>query len=314
MHARLARLLVPALVLFLLPACDFLTGGGGGGGGGGGTIDFVKGLVHVRKDDRNLYIADERDYSKVQQLTGGGGIHTPALSADGKVVAFVARSGTDSAIATIPARGGDFTQVFKATSTVRNVRSPVFTPDGARIVFAYDEGASAVIGIVNLDGSGFEKVAGGVISYQSPSFLPDGSLLVAAGSPGSGFTQVERIDLGNRTASNIASTLGNDAQQITSRIVASPDGKLAAFDGRLGSGSSRIFVMDLTTKVVTQLTDYPSEPNAVDSAPTWVGNTSVAFSSTTGGADQVYVLAADGVKTSGGLTLPKAIEPWYGPN
>ena len=313
MNTRHARLLVAATALVILPACDFLTGGGGGGGGGGGNIDFVKGIVHVRKDDRNLYIADEKDYSRVQQLTGGGGVFTPSLSADGKVVAFVARSGTESAIATIPARGGDFAQVFKATTTVRNVRSPIFTPDGTRIVFAYDEGASAVIGIVNLDGSGFEKVAGGTISYQSPSFLPDGSLLVAAGSPGSGFTQVERIDLTNMTASNVASTLGNDAQQITSRIVASPDGKFAAFDGRLGSGSSRIFVMDLTTKVVTQLTDYPSEPNAVDSSPAWVGNGSVAFSSTTGGADQVYVLPADSVKTSGGLTLPKAIEPWFGP-
>jgi hypothetical protein len=45
-----------------------------------------------------------------------------------------------------------------------------------------------------------------------------------------------------------------------------------------------------------------------------VGSANLAFSSTTGGADQVYVLPADSVKTSGGLTLPKAIEPWDGPN
>jgi hypothetical protein len=58
---------------------------------------------------------------------------------------------------------------------------------------------------------------------------------------------------------------------------------------------ARIFVLDLTTLALTQLTDYPGEPNAVDSAPAWVGSANLAFSSTTGGADQVYVLPADSV-------------------
>lgn len=310
----IARLCVAASAVLLVSGCEFLTGGGGGGGGGGGTVDFLRGLVHVRKDDRNLYVADEKDYSRVGQLTQGGGAYTPSLSRDGRVVVFVAKTATDSVIATIPARGGDVSQVFRSTSTVRNLRNPVFSPDGTRVVFAFDEGAGSSIGVVNTDGSGFAKVAGGTISYASPTFLPDGTVLVAAGSPGTGYTQVERLDLSTGSALNVTSTLGNDAQQISSRIVASPDGRLAAFDGRIGSGASRIFVLDLTTKVVTQLTDYPGEPGTVDSSPAWVGSANVAFSSTAGMAEQVYVLPADSVKTSGGLTLPKAIEPWYGPN
>lgn len=301
-------------VLLLLSGCEFLTGGGGGGGGGGGTVNFQRGLVHVRKDDRNLYIADEKNYSAVGQLTQGGGAYTPSLSRDGRLVVFIAKVGADSVIATVPANGGQVSEVFRSTSTVRNLRTPVLAPDGTRVVFAYDEGASSVIGVVNLDGSGFEKVAGGVISYASPSFLPDGTVLVAAGNPASGYRQVERLDLSTKAAIGVSSTLGNDVQQIQNRLVASPDGRLAALDGRIGSGASRIFVLDLFTLVVTQLTDYPSEPSAVDSYPSWVGSANIAFSSTTGGADQVYVLAADGVKTSGGLTLPRAVEPWYGPN
>jgi TolB protein len=313
MNARLARLVVATTAVFVLPACDFLTGGGGGGGGGG-TVDFARGMVHVRADDRNLYIADEKNYGAVGQLTQGGGAYTPALSRDGRVVVFVARTSTDSSIATIPARGGEVSLVFRSTSTVRNLRTPVFSPDGTKVVFAYDEGASSVIGMVNVDGSGFTKVAGGTISYASPSFLPDGTLLVAAGNPVSGFNQVERVDLSTGATQNVVSNLGNDAQQITTRIVASPDGRLAAFDARISTSSSRIFVLNLATLVVTQLTDYPGEPNAVDSSPAWVGSANIAFSSTAGQADQVYVLPADSVKTSGGLTLPKAIEPWYGPN
>ena len=76
-------------------------------------------------------------------------------------------------------------------------------------------------------------------------------------------------------------TLGNDALDISNRVIASPDGQLAAFDGRLGTGSSRIFVLNLSTLVVTQLTDYPNEPNASDTSPAWVGSANLAFSSTT---------------------------------
>jgi TolB protein len=309
------RLLLVSAALLIVSGCEFLTGGGGGGGAGGGSgSDFQRGIVHVRKDDRNLYIADDRSYSTVAQLTEGGGAYTPSLSRDGRSVVFVARSGSDSTIATIPARGGSVAAVYRSTSTVRNIRTPVFSPDGTRIVFAYDEGASSVIGIVNVDGSGFEKIAGGAFSYGSPSFLPDGKVLVSAGSLASGFTQIEKIDLATRTSSNVVSTLGNEVEAISNRLAASPDGRLVTFDGRIGSGASRIFVLNLSTSVLTQLTDYPSEPNAIDSYPAWVGSANIAFSSTTGGADQVYVLAADSVKTSGGLTLPKAVEPYYGPN
>ena len=307
-----ARLAFAFLAVLSVSGCEFLTGGGGGGGG---TINFQRGFVYVRKDDRNLYIADEKSYVDVQQLTTGGGVRQPSLSADGKVVVFIATQGTDTVVATVPARGGTLAAVFRSTATVKNLRTPVFSPDGTKIVFAYDEGASSVIGVVNADGSGFAKVAGGTFSYASPSFLPGGTaLLVAAGNPGSGYTQVERIELATGTASNISSNLGNDALQIQNRLVASPDGASAAFDGRISSGASRIFVMNLTTRVVTQVTDYPSEPGVVDAYPSWVASANVAFNSDTGGADQVYVLASDSVKTSGGLTLPRAIEAWYGPN
>src|SRR5690349_21744674 len=122
MRSTFVRLVV---VLLSLPACGFLTGGGGGGGGGG-EVDFARGMVHVRRDDRNLYIADEKNYSQVWQLTEGGGAYTPSLSRDGRVVVFVARTTTDTTIATIPATGGTVSSVYKSSSTVRNLRTPVF--------------------------------------------------------------------------------------------------------------------------------------------------------------------------------------------
>ena len=306
------RLLCASLLLSFF-SCDLLTGGGGGGGGG--TINFQRGFVFLRPEDRNLYVADEKSYVDVQQLTTAGGARHPSLSKNGRVVVFVASTGSDTSLATVPVAGGAVSTVFQSTTTVKNLRTPVFSPDGQKVVFAYDDGAGSSVGVVNLDGSGFEKLGGGALSYTSPSFLPDGlSVLVAAGAPGSGYNQVERITLSTKSAVNVASTLGNEAQQVVDRLVVSPDGSKAAFDGRISSTGTRIFVMDLTSKAVTQLTDYPGEPGARDAFPTWVGNDKVGFSSDTGGAEQVYVLPASSTKTSGGLTLPKALQPSYGPN
>lgn len=297
-------------------------GGGGAGGGGGSSITFSKGYVFIRKDDRNVYIVDESDLMTPSRLTTSGGARHPSLSKDGKRVVFARTSGADTELVTVSTAGGSESTVLTSSATAKNLRNPVFASDGTKVFFTYDSGASSLLGVVNTDGTGFKSVAGGTLSYASPSIggsasSPDAgvadSILVGAGSTGSSLLQVERVNAATGMATNVASALGVEAQAIVNRIVVSPDGTKAAFDGRLSSGSSRMFVMNLTTKAVTKLTDYPADPTANDTYPCWVGNDKVAFSSDTGGNDQVYVLPATSMNTSGGLTLPSAVEPWYGP-
>lgn len=304
-------------------ACDFLPGGGGGvgggaGGGGTGGGDFSKGYVFVRKDDKNLYVTDTRDLNTVLKVTTEGGSRHPSLSRDGKRIVFSRTTATDTEIDTVSTAGGMVSQVFLASSTLttRNVRNPVFTPDGARIVFAFDEGAGSSLGIVNSDGTGYAKLIGGVaLSYAAPSMASDGaSVIAAAGNSGTQLTQIERVSLSTGMATNITNMLGLEVQGIASRVVVSPDGTKAVFDGRLSSGSTRIFVIDLATKAITRITDYPGEPGANDASPCWVGNDKVGFSSDTGGNDQIYALPVTSMMTSGGLQVPGGTEPWYGPN
>ncbi|MBI3184513.1 MAG: PD40 domain-containing protein [Myxococcales bacterium] len=301
------------LLTAALLGCPLLDGGGGGGGGG--TVNFLRGFVYVRKDDRNLYVADQSDYSKVARLTTTGNARHPSLSADGKRVVFVRAAGAETELMTVPASGGQPTLVLASTATWRNFKSPVFSPEGSRIAFAYDEGASSALGIVNADGSGFARLAGGgALSYGSPSFFADGtSVLAMAGNSASTFTQLERVAIATGQATNVTNNLGSEVVQIANRVVVSPDGTRAAFDGRLSSNAVRIFIINLSSKQVTRLTDYPSDPTAQDGFPTWIGTERVGFSSDTGGSDQVYTLPASASKTSGGLELPSAIEPWFGP-
>jgi Tol biopolymer transport system component len=296
--------------------CDFV-GGPGGGGGGGGVVNFTQGYVFLRKDDHNVYVADKADFTQVAQLSTTGNARHPSLSKDGRQVVYVRAFAGDTDLMTVAATGGmPPTKVRGSTASEKNYKNPVFSADGARIVFAYDDGSVSYLGVVNTDGSGFAKLVGGSsLSYSSPSFYPDGlAVLAIAGNPITGYTQLEKVDVATGAAVSVTNNLSLDVTQVMNRATVSPDGTRAAFDGRLGSGSSRIFVINLATKQVTQLTDYPSEPNANDTFPSWLGNDKVTFSSDSGGNDSVYALTASLTKTSGGLQMASAVEPWYGPN
>lgn len=308
------------LGLLLLCGCPVDGGGGGvgGGGGGGSGASFSKGFAFVRKDDRNLYVADQSDYSNVSALTSSSGVHQPSLSADGKKVVYVVQ-GTNGAgeIDVVSSSGGTPSTVLStATQTaITNLRDPVLSPDGSKVVFGCDQGGGAALAVVNSDGTMFSILAASQ-TYSSPSFYPDGnSVLAAAGSSLGTLTSIEKITVANGMSQSLTGSLGNEAQTIANRVVISPDGTHAAFDGRLGSGATRIFTIDLANpNSINHLTDYPADPNANDTFPCWQGNGTVAFSSDTGGNDQVYTVSSTANLSTGTLVLPSAIEPWFGPN
>lgn len=308
--SRLLQSAIAVVTLWAVWSCE-VPGGGGGGTGGGTATSFSSGFATVRKDDRNLFVTDERDVNAPVQLTSTGGVSMPSFSRDGRQVVFARKLGQESEIAVVAVSGGTPATVLRSTATQQNFRTPVFSPDGQRIAFAYDENVtSSSVGVVNVDGSNFRKVVGGgALAYASPSWFPDGlALLVSTGNAGLMQTQVEKVDVATGAPTSITNTLGNEALSIASRIVLSPDGKLAAFDGRVGSGVTRIFVLDLSTRMVTRQRN-PSSGAVNDSAPAWVSASAFVFSSDEGGADQVYRQSVGGTNTV--LAVPLAIEPAY---
>lgn len=317
-HARRFCFAVAVAVLAAtaFEGCELFGGGGGGGGGGAGggsAVSFTRGFTYVRRDDRNVYVADEADFQTAGVLTVGAGASTPSLSKDGRQLVFVRKTGLDTELATVPVIGGVPTTVLRPTGTARNFRTPVFSLDAQRIAFAYDDGTVSAVGLVNADGSSFQRLAGGgSLAYGSPSFFADGAaLLVATGTPGLGFTGLERLDVATATPTPITNTFGAEAQAIGTRAVVSPDGTKAVFDARVASGATRIFVIDLASRQVAKVNDYVNEPGTNDTAPCWMDAATVAYSSDSGGNDNVYKVSTTG--TGRKLLLPKAIEAWYGP-
>ena len=317
MRLELRRVLGCLALALVLAGCDLLGGGGGGGGGGAGggngNLVFAKGFTYVRRDDRNVYVVDDADYQTSGVLTTGTGVQTPSFSKDAKSIVFARKNGTETELAIVATEGGSARTVMSSTALVKNLRTPVFSPDGARIAFAYDDGSSTSIGLVKPDGTEFAKlIGGGVLGYASPSWSGDGlTILASAGNAGLPYTQLEKVDVASGTPSNVTNTLGLEAQSFGNRVVMSPDGTRAVFDARLSSGVTRIFLIDLGTKQVTKLNDYVGEPGTNDSHPAWIDAATVAFSSDSGGNDNVYRVSVTG--TSRKLLVPKAIEAWYGP-
>lgn len=296
-------------VALVLAACSLLPGGGGGGGGGS-TFTFSNGFATVRKDTRNLYVTDLADPNAPLQLSTTGGVSMPSFSRDGRQVVFARRIDTESELIVVPATGGTATAVLRSTVGRQNLRAPVFSPDGATIAFVFDDNPpSSSVGLVGVDGSNFRKlIGGGALAYASPSFFPDGkSVLVSAANSGLLATQIERVDLTTGMPASVTNTLG-DALGIASRVLVSPDGARAVFDGRVSSGATRIFVIDLSTKAVARQRDASGSVN--DSAPCWVNATTFAFSSDEGGNDQVYRQQVGSANVT--LVVPLAIEPAFG--
>ncbi|MBX5484248.1 MAG: PD40 domain-containing protein [Myxococcaceae bacterium] len=287
----------------------------GGGGGGIGISNFTHGFVFVRADDRNVYAADKStDYQEIAQLTENGNNKHPSLSHSGRSVVFVHSDATSTSIQTVLLAGGTPSTVLVSDAEKSKFASPVFSPDDSKIVFTYERGGSTYLGVVDVTGANFRELTSGTLSFASPSFMPDGkSVLAAAGNLGSGFTQLATVDIDSGTFTSVLGGLGNEALDIRNRVVVSADGTRAVFDGTVANNSSRIFVANLSTGNVTQLTDYPGDPGANDSFPTWVSSGEVAFSSDTGGNDQVYTIAVTATKQAGNLRLPSAVEPWFGP-
>jgi len=301
-------------VLMSMSAC--LTDDDGGGGGGGGPVVFNKGFVFVRGDD--VYVVDQSDYTKLGRLTSTGNNKQPALSADGKSVVFVhVDPVAGNSIQTVTTSGsGTPRTVYTADAVQKNFRTPAFSPDGMKIVFAYDKGAgsNSFLGVVNADGSGFRELTSGTLSYAAPCFYKDGTSVLAVAGSSTSYTQLQKVNVTTGTPSTVATSLDPAVASITNRAVLSPDETQVAFDGRLASNTSvsRIFVMELASGKTHRLTNYPGDQTAQDGFPTWVSATEVGFTSNTGGADQVYVLPASAVESSGGLKLPTATQPWFG--
>ncbi|MBJ6760503.1 PD40 domain-containing protein [Myxococcaceae bacterium JPH2] len=315
------RILGGMVAVGLLGACQPLDEGGGGGAG---DVLFTRGFAFVR-NDRNVYVVDDKgDPNSPQRLTSGGGAFQPSVSRDGRSVVFVQKSGNTTSLQTVPTSGGVTATLFTTNDVAcgvrgcTNFRYPTFSPDSRTIVFVFDRGSgsNSELGQVNVDGSSFKALTPGTtISYGAPSFFPNGTtVLVPAGNNTFQFNQLARVPLNGGPAT--FSSLGNEVLSIVNRAVVSSDGTQVALDGKLSSGSTRIFVGPLTSTGIGQLrrlSDY-STATVQETFPSWTSASGLGFLfSDAGGDPSIYRATVSLTPSSVSLAVPTAAEPSYGP-
>ena len=276
-----------------------------GGGIGVGNFSFTRGLVFVTAGAANVGGADARDYSVTGVFTNDGAYRDPSVGPGGDSLVYASQDG--NALYRVPTAGGVASVLANQDPTFRNLRQPVFTPDGLFVLFTYDSGGRSGIGRVSADGTGgiVPLSPSGAVSYSSPSFDRSGRLLAVSGTSGNP-TSLRYLDPNTGSPNEVASGLGN-ALAVANRAQLSPDGTRVAFDGRISSGATRLFVLDLASGTTEQLDVGAGN----QTYPTWTGNAELAFGSDEGGADQIYVVPAAGGSPT--LIIPSARQPSFGP-
>jgi TolB protein len=304
-----------------LGACEFIVVDGDlGGGGGAGGNTFSRGFAFVRAD-RNVYVVDDAgDPNSPRRLTVEGGAWFPTVSRDGRVVAFVFRSGGTTELRRVATSGGAASTLLSSADLpgcagCGNFRYPTFSPDGQTLVFTLDRSGMPSLARVGADGSGFQVIASGGYFYGAASFFPDGQSVLAVGGLQSGWSNhLLRVRVDGSRSDVITSSLGNEALRVVHRAVLSLDGTRVAFDAYVSSGASRIFVAPLGQSLgsVTMVTDHPGQPGVEDVFPSWRGNAELGFLSSAGGLDNIYRINASTLRGTGSLVVPQALEPSYG--
>ncbi len=220
-------------------------------------------------------------------LSSEGEARSPALSADGKMIAYIASDGDAVNLYVRRVAGGER---IRLTDDAAFKDDPSFSPDGDRIAFARRRPAPArpeICVIPTLGGRAIPVIADG----RTPVWSPDGNHLA--------FIQVRR---GEPEALAVAAVDGSEMRILLkadavnpffNRLVWSPDGSLVAFSRSGGGVAQEIWLMPSAGGQARRLWQDP--PGVVSADPVFTPDgRGIVHTSSRGGATNLWVMPMDG--------------------
>jgi Tol biopolymer transport system component len=255
----------------------------------------LSGRIGLTQDPRSKDIwALARDGTATQLTFTGNDEEQSSWAPDGRRIAF--KRSNEVFVRDVTTDAAPVRLTTKAVSAENNTQ-PGWSPDGASIVFRSNRaepGANvADIWIMNADGSGQRALVVQEGDQRYPALSPDGKRLVYTSRSEGG-----TFDLWLAAADGTRARKLYDSGREDSAPAWSPDGRRIAFEthGPVESTDGDIFVLDLKTEKVAQLTSDPADAPVHDEGPAWSPDgTMIAFTSERSDPrGDIWIARADG--------------------
>lgn len=181
----------------------------------------------------------------------------------------------------------------RAVAHVQGGRNPVLSRDGRWAAYLVGPWSSTTLWVARADGGDAHAVAGGGrTTAWNAAWSPDGKRLAYTFGDS---TRVLRVHIVNRDGTGDHAVTRLSADDGSAQMPAwSPDGRrlaLQASRGRVHTG--HVWISDLADGAATKLA--PHEDGLMDEVPAWFPDgRRLAFQSNRGGAMQIWVMDADG--------------------
>jgi TolB protein len=165
--------------------------------------------------------------------------------------------------------------------------SPVFSPDGANVLYAHGVDEGVDLYLVSANGGGSRRISVGRGSDNvSPSFSPDGRRVVFM-SGRAGHPEIYTMDA-DGTNVDLLTPLDVGESAYRASPDWSPDGRLVAFQSRI-NGQFQLLTVSLRDRALKQLTSDGSNDD-----PSWAPDARhLVFASTRSGSRQLWIIDAE---------------------
>ena len=243
-------------------------------------------FVSSRGGAKEIWVMDY-DGSNQHALTSLHSISlTPRWSPDSSRIAFTCYAGAPVSpqicMYSIDAGKTITFPRFKGTNS-----APAWSPDGGQIVFSSSMGGNPELYSISSSGGGLKRLTFANGASTSPAWNPKTSQSIAFVSDRTG---VPKLYLMNSDGTNAQNLDLPDKGYLIDPSWA-PNGQLLAFSWRRPTGNYDIYVMDVATRQIIELTRDAGR----NERPSWAPDgRHLVFESTRGGSRQIWTMLADG--------------------
>ncbi len=257
-------------------------------GGLAGVASTQVAFISNRTGYKEVWVMDA-DGANQRPLTAGRSISlTPRWSPDGSRIAYTCyasgRGVTTAQICMHSMETGKSIAVARYRGTNS---SPAWSPDGSRIIFMSSMHGDPELFMTDSSGNNPKRITFAAGGDTSPAWNPRTGQTIAFVSDRGGIPQ---LYLMNVDGSNVERLALPDMGYVIDPAW-SPNGQLLAFSWRRPTGNYDIYVMDVATRQIVELT----RDTGRNERPSWAPDgRRIVFESTRTGTRQIWTMLADG--------------------